>query len=80
MLFATTFLTDAPARVEFDAIVEFEAAAVSMADGGVLVLFELTQCLGQGLARAFHEVMGFTFPLEFRLKCLHSRVQGRRKS
>ena len=35
LLFATAFLTDAPARVEFDAIVEFEAAAVSMADGGV---------------------------------------------
>lgn len=70
LLFATAFLTDAPARVEFDAIVEFEAAAVPMADGGVLVLFMLTQCLVQGLARAFQEVTGSSFLVEVQTKSI----------
>lgn len=48
LLFATDFLTDAPARVEFDAIVEFEAAVVSVADGGVLEVFGADTAIGLG--------------------------------
>ena len=70
LLFATAFLTDAPVRVEFDAIVEFEAAVVAVAEGGVLVLFVLAKCLVQGLARAVHKVTGYS--LRFILQVLRA--------